>query len=225
MTAHAVAPAPVELPFLPVMTPVLRALVTQYQAQLPADDFAAFVDYLKAMHAQLHQQLAPLAPGPARARAVHALLEPELAKVTVDTKCRKGCSACCHLEVEITKDEGELLAEVVMAGHRIDEARLQLQAARERRSAEWAQMVHLPNRCVFLGEDGACTVYAHRPGSCRKHLVVTHPVECATKGGKPEAVTVPVAELILSTALSLADNPYSSLSKSTVAGLNKLRAK
>ncbi len=39
--------------------------------------------------------------------------------------CKMGCSACCHVEVEITSDETEVLAHIIQSGHAIDFERLE----------------------------------------------------------------------------------------------------
>ncbi len=208
------------LGFLKTLTPTLAALVDQYQRTLPAAEFEDFVAHVRALHAETAAAISRHKPGADRARAVQALMEEAMApSLGAPTTCSRGCSACCHLEVEITRDEGELLASLVRQGHPIDRARLEEQASRERRSAAWASLVSPENRCVMLGDDGACTVYASRPSACRKLVVLSHPIECATLGGKPEPFVVPLAELVLSTALSLPDNPYASLSKSLLAAL------
>lgn len=46
------------------------------------------------------------------------------------------------------------------------------------------------NRCPFLGEDGACTVYAHRPTTCRMYLATSAPEFC-----EPERITDPDADI------------------------------
>jgi hypothetical protein len=72
---------------------------------------------------------------------------------------------------------------------------------------------------VFLGPTGTCTVYADRPASCRKLLVVSDPVECSTPEGAVQPITIPLAEVLLSTALSLPGASHLSLSKAVTLGL------
>jgi Fe-S-cluster containining protein len=133
--------------------------------------------------------------------------------------CRASCGACCHLEIDITPEEGALLAEKVTAGHGIDRARLALQASRARKDPAWAAVLSGDNRCVFLGPDSACTVYQDRPSSCRKLLVVSHPKECGTLDGAVQAITIPLAEVLLSTVISLSGATFMSLSKAVTLAL------
>ena len=75
------------------------------------------------------------------------------------------------------------------------------------------------NRCVFLGEDGNCRVYEDRPASCRKLLVVSAPTECGQPGGEVKPITIPMAEVVLSTMVSLEETEFTSLSKAVHAAL------
>ena len=70
----------------------------------------------------------------------------------------------------------------------MDRDRLTLQATRERKSPEWAPLLKPENRCVFLGNDDACTIYEDRPAVCRKVLVTTPVVECSRAEGRPYPV-------------------------------------
>jgi hypothetical protein len=84
--------------------------------------------------------------------------------------------------VEITSDDAAVLKLVVDEGRVIDRERLAIQAARERKSPEWRKFWSKENRCVFLGEDGACGIYEDRPSVCRKHVVTTPASACTTDG-------------------------------------------
>jgi len=121
--------------------------------------------------------------GPSVAYTMHGMLDERIAHLLTtaprakDVQCRKGCAACCHLNVDITPQEAELLvAWMREQGIEIDRQRLERQA--EKTGATWNDLSHEDQRCVFLGEDRNCTVYEHRPGACRKYLVVTPPKFC-----------------------------------------------
>jgi Fe-S-cluster containining protein len=202
------------------LTPTLRALLTQYEATLPPDHYRDFVAHIERLSAGFYQELQRVPEGAERARRIHELMEQSMRDIGTDKpSCRSGCSACCHLEVEITRDEGVLLADLVREGHPIDRERLAVQAARERKGPEWQAKTTPSNRCVFLGGNGACTVYPDRPASCRKLLVISHPVECATADGKVQAITIPMAEVLLSTVISLPGAEFMSLSKAVSSAL------
>ena len=102
-------------------------------------------------------------------------------------RCGKGCSHCCHEAVEIWPQEAALLVETArQAGMALDRARLERQS---RYTVDtWRQQPAADKACVFLGDDGACTVYEFRPNACRKLLVVTDPALCNAEQSKPDSV-------------------------------------
>ncbi len=210
------------LDFLDVVTPQLRALLERYQQTLTPTSYDGFVRHLKRLSDGYRASLAGIEAGSERARAVHRLMNQELATSShLANSCTRGCSACCHLEVEITKDEGELLALLVLDGHPIDFDRLKAQAARKRKSEAWERRQASENRCVFLDGTDSCGVYESRPSVCRKALVTTPAAYCSDPGQAPLPILIPLAELIISTALSLPENPFTSISKSLSEGLER----
>ena len=72
--------------------------------------------------------------------------------------CKRGCSACCHMNVSLTKAEAERLARA--SGRK---------AARVQSEPRHAPDAFAGKPCPFLDAKGACSVYADRPLSCRKH--------------------------------------------------------
>ncbi len=121
--------------------------------------------------------------------AVDELLERDRKKdsASAHIKCRKGCVHCCHEAVEIWPQEAALLANAARErGIELDRARLERQSHHTVES--WRQQPAADTACVFLGDDGACTVYEFRPNACRKLLVVTDPALCDAQKHPPEAV-------------------------------------
>lgn len=207
-------------PHLTKLTPTLRALINQHRTQTPPEVFAEFLGQLHELASAVHEQLTAFPPGVERAWMLHRLLTQAMADVGPDApSCRAGCGSCCHLEVEITRDEGELLARRVKEGLVIDELKLKAQASRARLDPAWRRMAVPENRCVFLGEDGNCRVYEDRPASCRKLLVVSAPTECGQPDGEVKPITIPMAEVVLSTMVSLQETEFTSLSKAVHAAL------
>jgi Fe-S-cluster containining protein len=94
--------------------------------------------------------------------------------------CKKGCSACCHINVDIRETEAKLL---VKYAHKnripIDKEYLQKQAVVEKQPGSDV------SACVFL-KDGLCSVYPVRPIMCRKYYVVSDPALCADFTFKPD---------------------------------------
>jgi hypothetical protein len=140
------------------------------------------------------------------------MVDAELGRLQgVEPPCSPGCFACCCYEVEATRDEALLLASHVLAGHPVDAGRLAEQGRRERNSPLWLRPAAPDNRCVFLDAEGRCGVYDDRPSACRKLLVASPPEECGRPGGIPRPITIPLAELAISAALSLPGCGLSSL--------------
>jgi hypothetical protein len=214
-------PAGQPLGFARRTTPLLRRLVEQYQQTLPPDQLASLVAFLRDRFDEASARLAELPAGPLRARRLHQMIEAEMAKLPPELPitCARGCAACCHLEVQISASEGQLLAGRVRAGHVIDRARLREQASRPDRSEAWMAGVVRANRCVFLDEEDACSVYEERPATCRKHLVTTPAVLCADPNAFPQPVLVPLADVVLSAALSLEEEAPVSIAKSVARAL------
>jgi Fe-S-cluster containining protein len=108
--------------------------------------------------------------------------------------CAKGCAACCHHPVQVSRMEVWHLFGIVRTWPLAKQAalRLRLQSALRRagehklRLAEALDSPREPARYIAAGvpcpllEDRVCTVYEARPVSCRGRIVVnTDPAECA----------------------------------------------
>src|SRR5262249_51654131 len=113
------------------------------------------------------------------------------------------------------------LAELVRAGHPIDRARLAEQASRPDRSPAWQAGMAPANRCVFLADDASCSIYAERPATCRKHPVSTPAALCARPQAVAPPVLVPLADVLLSAALSLEEDAPASIPKQLARHLNR----
>lgn len=127
------------------------------------------------------------------ARDMHQSMDDVLARdrgkdpVSNDISCARGCSHCCHGPVEIGPHEAALLVERVLeTGGALDRTRLERQSRYT--LDNWWQQPAAGRACVFLGGDGACTVYDVRPGACRKLLVVTEPAWCDSSAGQSARV-------------------------------------
>ena len=156
--------------------------------------------------------LQALPPGPARAQELHRRVDEALAKVAAmkpgvvaAVRCGRGCAHCCRLWVGVTREEAELLARRVAEGTAFaDPARMAAQGG-------WptpADFIGKPREeaaCVFLGADGACTVYEDRPSICRAVLVTSDPEACRTGdlSTRITAVINPYVEVIVSAALTV----------------------
>lgn len=224
-TSHVIVTSEFPINFMARPTPQLRTTIEQYQAILAPDQFAELISNIESIFSKFTAKLLEFEPGLQRGTALHQMMDRELkAASQYPTSCHRGCSGCCHYEVEITQNEAVVLRDAVRRGIQIDHKRLHLQASRERRSPEWRRFGSPDNRCVFLAADGACGVYDIRPSICRKHMVSTPAANCTTDGAMVAPIQVLLAEILLSAELSIDGNESGSLAKMLETSLNETPA-
>jgi uncharacterized protein len=97
--------------------------------------------------------------------------------------CKKGCNACCHTQVSVTQDEAELLVLRIQEGVAVDLERLKIQTEPKNDGNDYYKIPYQDRRCIFLGADGACTVYEDRPSVCRTNAVLSEASLCDTSNG------------------------------------------
>lgn len=95
------------------------------------------------------------------------------------SQCSKGCSACCYVKVDASKEERERLKKYP--------------AIRSKDKPG----------CPFLGPDEACTVYKDRPLMCRVHNVISDPKLCSTPKSDIQRLTNLQAEILVSAWLTV----------------------
>jgi len=109
--------------------------------------------------------------------------------------CKKGCSFCCQIHVDITEDEGDLLVKTAEEkGVKINRALIKRQAGFG--PENWTMQPYKDWACAFLNtKEGTCKVYEHRPAACRNHAVISDPAMCDPKDN-PKALTTRLAHLM-----------------------------
>ena len=119
-----------------------------------------------------------------RVEVSHRLIDIEVEKTKIlgkhKTSCRKGCASCCFNKVAVSVDEYKVLKAFKPGNHPSDKA------------------------CRFLDSDNSCSVYEHRPSTCRTHMVVSDPKNCGT--GKAVSKLFSYDAHIYSSAASAVDN-------------------
>lgn len=97
--------------------------------------------------------------------------------------CKKGCSSCCMLHVDIMEEEAELiLTHCKEKNIDIDWERLQEQ--QHYGSETFLSLPAETRKCVFLSEEGTCKIYDIRPINCRKLYSLDDPKKCDLNNGK-----------------------------------------
>lgn len=120
--------------------------------------------------------------------------------------CGKGCSFCCFQRVDISDDEATLiLAYTEEIGFEIDYNLLERQA-KTKNEKEYNDLRPRHRRCAFLDKEGDCSIYEHRPNSCRKLVVISDPNLCDTvknKGAQVGKLVSIEAEVITAASLNI----------------------
>ncbi|WP_413294623.1 YkgJ family cysteine cluster protein [Bdellovibrio sp. HCB185ZH] len=186
----------------PRLTRSFKEFVIGYEKQLDAETFKAFLLSLDNELSRVRDDLMEVPTGTLRARALHALVEEEIdSEKDIQISCRKGCAACCHMEVEVTSHEARILGNLVKEGHTIDRERLKKQSQRELQDPQWKQgKRNADNPCVFLNDEGSCSIYEHRPVMCRRHSVTTPAKNCETLDANITVRYFPKVDLYISAA-------------------------
>lgn len=185
-------------------TPRLKALLDDYEKILNNDEFLSLSLEVNFRIEEMMRQIESLKSGQDRAAFVQNIISAETENIRhLKLSCKQGCSFCCYLPVQITRDEANILVDAICAGVKIDESRLKNFEGRLSSSPEWARGPVDENRCLFLSERGHCQVYDHRPSACRKLLVTSSPENCGVIGSEVRLVEIPNAEIALSAYISL----------------------
>lgn len=124
--------------------------------------------------------------------------------------CRKGCSFCCNINVDLTEGEFDVIVDT------INEQKLQI---------DWPLVSHQlsmnikergltkKSACVFL-KNNECSIYNTRPNICRMYHVISEPALCDTKSNPHGTTQVPFSiysELLMSAYITVFEQTSKSL--------------
>lgn len=205
------------------MTYQLRKMLADFQSTLSPEGYEDIVAQVDTAMQAATATLAPLRPGAERGKVAHALIdEQNVHHAEVAVTCQKGCAYCCHLEVEITEDDAELVADAIINGKlSYDAEKLQAQAARADKADIWLKGAIAENRCIMLDASGSCRIYEHRPSTCRKHAVLGPAKDCAELSESLRVRLIPMNEIIMSAHTSLPGHSFGPFAKLVHAALKK----
>lgn len=99
----------------------------------------------------------------------YSLLNKALKEVENFTSCKKGCSACCSGDIDITYMEGQHIKRYLKNKFKSDEVNNIKNKVKTKEQR---------NKCLFLSNENGCIIYEARPVKCRTHLVFSHPSAC-----------------------------------------------
>lgn len=128
--------------------------------------------------------------------------------------CKSGCSRCCRIEVSVSDEEGRDLAPFVPP-EKIPKLFIQREMSAEK--YEWNDV----SECVFLSQDGCCSVYEKRPMACR----AAFSKDPATCGPGPALSMIPFDARIdaLASAYFSHDNEPDKMAKVLLRHLRKVK--
>jgi Fe-S-cluster containining protein len=184
------------------VTRSLKEFIVGYEKKLEPDVYGSFLASIDEELVTIYDKLMAIPAGTERARALHLMVEEEMAQEDkIKVSCSKGCSACCHFEVEVTNYEADILAEIAQSTRPINRDALRIQSHRKVQDKAWLKGIHdFTNRCVFLGDDKACSIYESRPVMCRRHSVTSPPLNCETQNAPIGLRFFPRVDLLISAA-------------------------
>jgi len=104
------------------------------------------------------------------------LIDVRIRSGAVNFDCKKGCTACCHLRVEVLPPEAFVISDYLKSktkesvDYYIDKLREHVYSTKGKSFKEY---IH---PCPFLKSSGSCDIYSVRPHKCRAYLSmsVTH---------------------------------------------------
>ena len=98
------------------------------------------------------------------------------AKNKVAFACRRGCSYCCHLRVEIRPHDAFVLAHHILTKFTTEQRAAAIvrigQTLERTESLTPEQHIRAGIPCALL-QDGVCSAYEARPATCRKYHSVS----------------------------------------------------
>lgn len=184
------------------ITRSLKKFVSDQETSFSAEVFSRFLNVLSEEIERIRILIFQAPAGTERAAYIHRMVDAEIeSEKNIAGSCVRGCSHCCHLEVEVTSDEALILKDILQEGFPADLERLRSQSKRQLQDPLWnARHFKKENRCVFLSGDGACQIYEARPVMCRRHSVTSPPSECASEDGVISVRYFPRVDVIISAA-------------------------
>lgn len=117
--------------------------------------------------------------------ATDTLVKQRVAHARVKFACRKGCSHCCHLRVELLPPEVFYIAEHIKTLPEPQQAAIKNNLALHNAYAHNKTFAEYSKACPFLTAQSGCALYAVRPHKCR--AMVSKRVEtCIVTGDADE---------------------------------------
>lgn len=105
-----------------------------------------------------------------RVNSINQIVDGFFQNTANKASCKRGCSSCCHLNVDITDCEAQVIKKFPHNKKNLKLHSKLGQATRHKLSRE-------ESACPFL-KDNECSIYEDRPLACRAYHVVSDPKLC-----------------------------------------------
>lgn len=115
---------------------------------------------------------------------IYEVLTPALQQIQRNAPCKKGCNACCHIRVDVTDIEKEYILLSLNSQHRkiikSNIKKIRKNEVNRQKLIRSGQTKHtlIGKPCLFLDEEGACSIYETRPLACRNWFVLCDSAKC-----------------------------------------------
>jgi Fe-S-cluster containining protein len=130
-------------------------------------------------------------------RSLYESLDQILEPFLEHSSCKVGCKHCCHLIVDTTPIEAEMIYRYVQRDFQKEEMlRLAseisnnlerypkpLNLGTERPDEQIKQSSQFDVPCPFFSDEWTCTIYQVRPLACRMYVAFSPPKKCRSPGG------------------------------------------
>lgn len=160
----------------------MRQLQDTIYAQFTPTQMEAAQKLMTAMRIAIYKWKRPLD----RLRELYDDIDNDIKEANIyeESKCKKGCSFCCNINVDISTLEAALLVPYVRK-----QDRQQMEKQKGLSFEQFLQLPYADRKCIFL-EDGKCRAYNDRPLNCRTHFVHSDPANCDTEDGDKETAVM-----------------------------------
>lgn len=170
----------------PMLTDKLYSMYAERIELLEPEQYPAFMEQMDKqwqLAKELMAEINKISPAHKRVETLHALVDELASEAKKEATCKRGCSFCCHISVDITNDEARVLKHL-WDGSNL--GRLKKQARVKDMYSYLKVLSYEDGACVFL-KDSECSIYDQRPAACRTHYSASEPELCnpqSNPGGK-----------------------------------------
>lgn len=140
-----------------------RKASNDYQERLQTVQAAASAGWHQAFQQQIRKLLSEPSSMRVKLRKLYALVDEAHQNRVSVIACKAGCSACCHIQVEIHEVEARLIGDAI--------GRKPRQLPPGRHTTPIEQLGRQDTPCTFL-DQGKCSIYDNRPFVCRELTVM-----------------------------------------------------